>query len=69
MNLQIPRDICKSDLLIQIPSTGRLEMTEKKEVMRRIGKIDEILVILYDLRRSEMTELEEIERLEETGQA
>ncbi len=36
-------------------------MTEKEEVMRRIGKIDEINAILDDIRKSEMTELEELE--------
>jgi len=44
----------------------RLEMTTREEVMCRIRKIDEICTMLNDVRRSEMTELEEIE---ETGQA
>ncbi len=35
-------------------------MTEKEEVMRRIGRIDEICTILDGIRRSEMTELEEV---------
>lgn len=35
-------------------------MTTKKEVVHRIEKIDEIFTILDDIRRSEMTELEEI---------
>ncbi len=52
---------CKSDLLIYMLLIGRLKMTEKEEVMRRIGKIDEIRTILDDIRRSEMTELEELE--------
>ncbi len=41
-------------------------MTEKEDVMRRIGKIDEIRTIFDNIRKSEMTELEE---LEETGHA
>ena len=36
-------------------------MTTKKEVVRRIEKLDEIRTILDDIRRSEMTELEKIE--------
>ena len=39
-------------------------MTTKEEVVHRIEKMDEIRTILDDIRRSEMTELEE---LEETG--
>jgi hypothetical protein len=35
-------------------------MTAKEEVVHRIEKIDEIRTILDDIRRSEMTELEEI---------
>lgn len=35
-------------------------MTTKKEVVRRIEKIDEIDTILKDIRRSEMDELKEI---------
>jgi hypothetical protein len=35
-------------------------MATKKEVMCRIRKIDEICTMLNDVRRSEMTELEEI---------
>ncbi len=35
-------------------------MTAKEEVMHRIEKIDEIRTILDDIRRSEMSELEEI---------
>lgn len=38
-------------------------MTEKEEVMRRVGKIDEIRTILDDIRKSEMTELEELEEI------
>lgn len=38
-------------------------MTEKEEVMRRIGKLDEIRMILDDIRKSEMTELEELEEI------
>lgn len=38
-------------------------MTEKEEVMHRIGKIDEIRMILDGIRRSEMTELEELEEI------
>ena len=36
-------------------------MTTKEEVVHRIESIDEITTILNDIRRSEMTELEEIE--------
>jgi len=36
-------------------------MTTKKEVVHRIEKLDEIRTILDDIRRSEMTELEELE--------
>jgi hypothetical protein len=35
-------------------------MATKEEVVHRIEKIDEIRTILDDIRRSEMTELEEI---------
>lgn len=35
-------------------------MTVKEEVVHRIEKIDEIRTILDEIRRSEMTELEEI---------
>ncbi len=41
-------------------------MATKEEVMCRIRKLDEICTMLNDVRRSEMTELEE---LEEAGQA
>ncbi len=36
-------------------------MATKGEVMCRIRKIDEICTMLNDIRRSEMTELEELE--------
>ncbi len=39
----------------------RLEIATKEEVIHRIEKIDEIRTILDDIRRSEMTELEEVE--------
>jgi hypothetical protein len=37
-------------------------MVSKAEVVRRIELIDQLATILRDLRRSEMAELEEIER-------
>lgn len=42
-------------------------MRTRKEVICRIRKIDEICTMLNDIRRSEMTELEELEALEEAG--
>ena len=38
------------------------EVSSKAEVIRRVELIDQLATILRDLRRSEMEELEEIER-------
>ncbi len=52
----------KHSVSLNAVNFGGWKMTAKEEVIRRIGKIDEIRTILDDIRRSEMTELEELEK-------
>jgi len=44
-------------------------MTTKEEVVRRIESIDEITMILNNIRRSEMEELKEIEDAQDLSEA